>query len=45
MTTAQTMYLNLGFEPEKELPSMLGLRYWLYVLPLAERSQDLDLSQ
>ena len=32
MTTAQKMYTNLGFKPEKELPSMLGLRYWLYLI-------------
>ena len=34
MTTAQKMYSNLGFKRSQELPSMLGLRYWLYLLPL-----------
>lgn len=33
MTTAQKLYGSLGFNRVKELPSMLGLRYWLYVLP------------
>lgn len=34
MTTAQKMYADLGFKLEQELPSMLGLRYWLYLLPI-----------
>lgn len=34
MITAQTMYTRLGFKRAQELPSMLGLRYWLYLLPL-----------
>lgn len=34
MITAQKMYSNLGFKRDRELPSMLGLRYWLYLLPL-----------
>ena len=32
MTVAQKMYGSLGFKQIRELPSMLGLRYWLYVL-------------
>ncbi|MDJ0593179.1 MAG: GNAT family N-acetyltransferase [Pleurocapsa sp. MO_226.B13] len=35
MTTAQKMYAALGFQCDRELPSMLGSRYWLYLLPLA----------
>lgn len=34
MTTAQKLYGSLGFNRVKELPSMLGLRYWLYILTL-----------
>ena len=34
MTTAHKLYSRLGFERVKELPSMLDLRYWLYVLSL-----------
>ncbi|MGL6340389.1 MAG: GNAT family N-acetyltransferase [Waterburya sp.] len=34
MTVARKMYVDLGFNQVQELPSMLGLRYWLYVLPL-----------
>ena len=34
MTTAQKMYTSLGFKRERELPSMLGWRYWIYLLPL-----------
>ena len=34
MTTAQRLYGSLGFEQVKELPQMLDLRYWLYILPL-----------
>ena len=36
MTTAQTMYSSLGFQRNRELPQMLGLRYWLYLLPLTD---------
>lgn len=38
MTTARQMYTSLGFKQERELPSMLGLRYWLYLLPLEDSS-------
>ena len=34
MTTAQKMYAKMGFKRDRELPSMLGLRYWLYLLPI-----------
>jgi ribosomal protein S18 acetylase RimI-like enzyme len=37
MTTAQRMYSNLGFKRDKELPPMLGLRYWLYLLPITSQ--------
>jgi ribosomal protein S18 acetylase RimI-like enzyme len=33
MATAQKMYSSLGFRRFQELPLMLGLRYWLYLLP------------
>ena len=39
MTVAQKMYGSLGFKQVRELPMMLDLRYWLYVLYLPpERS-------
>lgn len=34
MITAQKMYTSLGFKRERELPSMLGWRYWIYLLPI-----------
>jgi ribosomal protein S18 acetylase RimI-like enzyme len=34
MNVARKMYADLGFNQVQELPSLLGLRYWLYVLPL-----------
>ena len=34
MTTAQKMYAKMGFKRDRELPLMLGLRYWLYLLPI-----------
>ena len=34
MTVAQKMYGSLGFKQVRELPMMLDLRYWLYVLYL-----------
>ena len=36
MTIAQKMYSSLGFKRVRELPNMLGLCYWLYVLYLSE---------
>ena len=36
MTVAQKMYSSLGFKRVRELPKMLGLYYWLYVLYLSE---------
>lgn len=38
MTMAQKMYSRLGFRRERELPQMLGLRYWLYLLSLNDKS-------
>lgn len=38
MTAARQMYTSLGFKQERELPSMLGLCYWLYLLPLEDSS-------
>lgn len=41
MAVARKMYAGLGFDQVQELPSMLGLRYWLYVLPLKNsKSKD-----
>ena len=37
MTTAQKMYTSLGFQCDRELPSMLGLRYWLYLQPITNQ--------
>ena len=34
MTVARKMYPKMGFKQDKELPSILGLRYWRYVLNL-----------
>jgi hypothetical protein len=34
MNVARKMYADLGFNQVQELPSLVGLRYWLYVLPL-----------
>lgn len=34
MTVARKMYPKMGFQQDKELPSILGLRYWRYVLNL-----------
>lgn len=39
MIAAQKMYSSLGFKRDRELPSMLGLRYWLYLLPLSAYSR------
>ena len=33
MTAAQTMYSSLGFIRTRELPAILGLQYYLYILP------------
>ena len=34
MTIAQQMYAKMGFQQDKELPSIFGLRYWRYVMKL-----------
>ena len=36
MTIAQKMYGDLGFQRGRELPMMLGLRYWLYLLEISD---------
>lgn len=36
MVTARRMYEKLGFKQDIELPRSLGIRYWRYVLKLAE---------
>ena len=34
MTVARKMYPKMGFQQDKELPSLLGLRYWRYMMKL-----------
>ena len=36
MVAARRMYERLGFQQEIELPRLLGIKYWRYVLKLAE---------
>ena len=36
MVVARRMYERLGFKQEIELPSRLGIKYWRYLLELAE---------
>ena len=36
MVTARRMYEKLGFQQDTELPRNFGIRYWRYILKLAE---------
>jgi ribosomal protein S18 acetylase RimI-like enzyme len=36
MVAARRMYAKLGFKQDLELPSRLGIQYWLYILKLVE---------
>ncbi len=40
MVVARRMYERLGFKQEIELPSRLGIKYWRYVLELAEMKSE-----